>query len=165
MTVTDQDFKNIMSKFPTGVNIVTTIDGNSNFHAVTISSFCSLSLHPHLVLFCLGKEASTHEAFTNGNNFAVNILSMHQFYLAEHFSNANNQDKWENIELLEEGTTKCPLINGVIGFIECKKHKIYDGGDHDIFIGEVINCRILSEAKPLLYYNSNYATFGNRILK
>ncbi|NIP74328.1 MAG: flavin reductase family protein, partial [Gammaproteobacteria bacterium] len=41
---------------------------------LTASAFCSLSLEPPLILFCLGRESSNAAAFEAAQGFAVHIL-------------------------------------------------------------------------------------------
>ena len=52
------------------------------------------------------------------------------------------------------------MLDGIISYVECNKEYIYEGGDHSIFVGRVINLKILSDEKPLLYYKGEYNKIG-----
>jgi flavin reductase (DIM6/NTAB) family NADH-FMN oxidoreductase RutF len=53
------------------------------------------------------------------------------------------------------GLLGLPVLEGVLTAIECRLHSVLPGGDHSIFIGEVINVEI-GEGAPLLYYRRGY---------
>ncbi|MEO8036601.1 MAG: flavin reductase family protein, partial [Acidobacteriota bacterium] len=48
-----------------------------------------------------------------------------------------------------------PLIEGAITQLECRVREQVEGGDHTIFIGEVMDVRA-AEGAPLVYYRSGY---------
>ena len=72
-------FKQVVSKFASGVAIVTTSD-ERGFHGVTVSSFCSLSLDPPLILLCVDNSIQSHDLITSAQTFVVNILSRGQTF-------------------------------------------------------------------------------------
>ncbi|MFX9684593.1 flavin reductase family protein, partial [Acinetobacter baumannii] len=64
MLINTRDFRNALSKFPTGVTIITAYDKNGEKIGVTANSFNSVSMEPPLVLWSIDKNAYTYEAFT-----------------------------------------------------------------------------------------------------
>jgi flavin reductase (DIM6/NTAB) family NADH-FMN oxidoreductase RutF len=48
-----------------------------------------------------------------------------------------------------------PLIDGATCTLECRLHAQLPGGDHTIFIGEVVDSQTTEDA-PLVYYRSAY---------
>jgi flavin reductase (DIM6/NTAB) family NADH-FMN oxidoreductase RutF len=42
--------------------------------------------------------------------------------------------------------------------MECETVKIYEGGDHQIFLGQVQNAEVLQNDHPLLYFRGKYRT-------
>nr|WP_253308092.1 flavin reductase family protein [Rickettsia endosymbiont of Ceutorhynchus assimilis] len=153
-TVKNDEFKNAMSRFPTGVTVITTSYNNELF-GFTANSFTSVSLTPPLVSFCLDEKAFSIGGFSNSDKFAVSILAEDQSDLSKHFSK-HNLDKFLNISYELGQYTACPLINGAICHIECRKVASYKAGNHIIFIGEVINTAIKHNSKPLLYFLKSY---------
>ena len=48
------NFRNVLSKFATGVTVVSTIGTDNNPIGMTVNSFSSVSLDPPLVLWSIG---------------------------------------------------------------------------------------------------------------
>ena len=67
-------FRAGLSRFGSGVTIITTHDEKGQPTGFTASSFTSLSLDPPLVLFCLSRNSNCFQAFAANPSFAVNIL-------------------------------------------------------------------------------------------
>ena len=78
-------FKSVMSKFITGVTIIT-INKNNKYIGKTVNSFASISLNPPLVLFSLGKKSSFVKNYAKSSFFGINILSKKQKRLSIYFS-------------------------------------------------------------------------------
>ena len=70
MSVSSDEFRSILGRFPSGVTVVTTKAGDGSDQGMTVSAFCSLSLEPPLVLVCLAREASMHDALARAETFA-----------------------------------------------------------------------------------------------
>lgn len=154
--VTENQFKDAMCHFATGVTIITT-NYNNELFGFTASSFTSLSLKPPLILFCLHKNAFSIDSFDKSDKFAVSILAENQIDISKHFARSQ-PNKFAKIAYELGSNTACPLIEGAICHIECLKYASYDVGDHVIFIGEVINTDIKNDLKPLLYFHKSYGT-------
>lgn len=58
------------------------------------------------------------------------------------------------------GVSGVPLLEGAIACLECASARALDGGDHTIYLGRVIEGAILSDTKPLLYYQGGYRTIS-----
>ena len=145
-------FKILMSKFATGITVVT-INKNGEYLGKTVNSFASLSLTPPLVLFSLDNKSSSIKSYKQATNIGINILSNKQKKVSEYFSFKNS--KWKNTKnFLSED--KIPMINDCVANISCKKIKIIKQGDHYIFICKINKIFIDNEKKPLIYFNSKY---------
>lgn len=157
MPITTDDFRAALSRFPSGVTIVTTRDSLGKFHGLTVSAFCSVSLEPPLVLICIEKITGSHYAFLETGVFAVNILNAGQQDISEQFA-APIDNKFDNIDYTV-ASLGVPLISGCIGNLECSVKSSCDGGDHTIFVGQV-ESSIINDGDPLVYFRSDYRTFG-----
>jgi len=153
-TVTESQFKDVMSRFPSGITVITTNLDNKLF-GFTASSFTSVSLKPLLILFCLHKNAFSINSFNKSNKFGISILAENQIDISKHFARPNN-DKFAEIAYELGSKTACPLISGAVCHIECRKYASYNAGDHIIFVGEVMNNAIKNDLKPLVYYHKSY---------
>lgn len=151
--VDEAQFKLAMSHFASGVTVVTTdIDGRR--YGMTVASFASLSLRPPLVLVCIEKGTTSHDAFARRGAFAVNILGASQSGLSSRFA-SRVEDRFAGVETAPGTVTGAPLIQGSLVSIECTLRDQLDGGDHTIFVGEVVAITF-DEGEPLVYYRSGY---------
>ena len=145
-------FKKSLSKFATGVTVVT-INKNENYIGKTVNSFSSLSLKPHLILFSLDKKSSSIKEYKNSLNIGINILSKKQVKISKYFS--QKRVKW-NLKNYFIAKNNVPMIQNCIANLNCKKIEIINSGDHIIFICKVLEIMINDTHKPLIYYNSKY---------
>lgn len=147
-------FRQVMSRFASGVTVVTTAH-EARLAGLTVSSFASLSLQPTLVLICIDRRAGSHDVIAAAGQFAVNILSEGQEYLSRRFASDEATKFTEGTFYLSE--RGLPLLHGALAHIECVLHSALPGGDHTIYVGEVMAARCF-EGRPLLYYRSGYHT-------
>ena len=155
MPVTENEFRDALSRFASGVTIVTTCDASGRCHGITVSAFCSVSLDPPLVLICIEKATASHYAFGESGAFIVNILDAHQQDLSEQFA-APAADKFGDREF-EPGIDGIPRLNGALATIECRVSAVHDGGDHTIFVG-LVEHATARDGDPLVYFRSVYGT-------
>ena len=154
------NFKKSMSKFATGVAIVTSVFEKQKI-GITINSFNSVALEPPLILFSLEKKSARYEKFINQQNFTVNILSQSQRNLSELFA-WNKVIDWERIGYRNSDINGCPILEDVTSYFECSLHDIFEGGDHSIIIGKVESSKAF-DLDPLIYHDGAYKKIGARI--
>jgi flavin reductase (DIM6/NTAB) family NADH-FMN oxidoreductase RutF len=154
--VSTEDFKAAMASFAAGVTIVTTLDRSGRPAALTATAFSSLSATPPLCLVCVDKRASAHGPIREQGRFAVNILSAAQAALSSKFA-TRSADKFADVAWQPGPLTGCPIIEGALSRVECELVEVYDGGDHDIFVGRLLSVEV-SDGKPLVYWRGDYAS-------
>lgn len=150
--VEPNEFKRALASFASGVCVVTT-EHQGQWFGITVSAFTSVSLTPPLVLICIEKTVRAHDAIAKGERYAVNILSERQEELSRRFA-SRAENKFEGLET-HLGVLKVPLLEGVLATLECRLRDTLPGGDHTIFIGEVVSVKIF-DGKPLLYFRAAY---------
>ena len=153
--ISPRAFRDTLGRFPTGVTVITTVDGDGKRHGVTIGSFSSLSLTPPLVLFSLDKSANCHPAFLSCERFAVNVLAEDQTELSGIFASKEPERPWDAVPT-RVGATGVPLIEGCCAVIECEREAVYPGGDHDIIVGRVVALDQSAAGRPLLFFGGGY---------
>lgn len=154
MPVSKDEFRIALSRFVSGVTVVTSLGKDNRPAGITVSAFSSVSLEPPLVLACIDKRASLHDYLGEGRHFAVNILAEDQEHLSRRFA-SKDQDRFDD-RGYREGVTGAPLLEGAIAHIECRVVHAYPGGDHTIIVGEV-EAASVAEHKPLAYYRGRYS--------
>jgi flavin reductase len=142
-------FRGSLGRFATGVAIVT-FDGVSKRHGITVNSFTSVSMEPPLVLVSIARTTRAHDELAS-RPFTVNILGAEQRTLAMHFAGKPGQDP-----LWVEGEV-APRLAGVLAFFECRPWAAYDGGDHTLYLGEVVDFNYRS-GDALAFANSSFTT-------
>ena len=159
MVASNDLFKELMRRFAAGVTLVT-FNENEKFGGLTVSSFCSLSIDPPLVLICIDRKIVSHDSLEKADTFGVNICNSEQGKLAWDFANSKI-DKNELIKSLPHTLTELgtPLLDGCLATMECKITQKYNGGDHTIFIGQVEEGECDENAEPLVYYGSGLGEF------
>ncbi len=148
-------FREAMGCYATGVTIITSVGWRKDLIGITANSFSSVSLEPPLVLFSLSRSAYSWRSFLSTHNFAVNILSRTQRALAERFAKAG-EDKWRGVDY-GVWDTGCPILPGALASFECEYRYTHDGGDHVIFVGEVLRMECNTGREPLVFYQGGYA--------
>jgi flavin reductase (DIM6/NTAB) family NADH-FMN oxidoreductase RutF/DNA-binding MarR family transcriptional regulator len=150
-----KDFRRALSQFPTGVTVITTIDGEGNPVGVTASSFNSVSMEPTLVLWSIDKGANSLDTFEKAEYFAVNVLASDQVSTSNNFA-SRGQDKFANAQY-SSGLGNAPILDHYAAQFECKTWAVYEGGDHLILVGEVKKYRSNDNAEPLVFSRGSYA--------
>ena len=147
-------FRGVLGRFPSGVTVVTARDDAGRDHGMTVSSFCSLSLVPPLVLICVEKAASLHDVLGGAAHFAANVLAGDQEPLSRRFAELDD-GRFDGLAVAR-GLTGCALLAGTVASLECAIRDRHPGGDHTIVVGEVIAAEV-RDARPLLYYRGEYS--------
>jgi flavin reductase (DIM6/NTAB) family NADH-FMN oxidoreductase RutF len=134
--------------------VVTTKGEDGSDQGMTVSAFSSLSLDPPLILICIEKSASVHNALTRAKGFVVNILSSKQEQIARRFA-IIDIDRFEGVGFTRS-VDGYAMLEDVLAVIECRRRALHDAGDHTIIVGEVDSSRT-EDGSPLLYYRGGYA--------
>ncbi|MGQ0602611.1 MAG: hydroxymethylglutaryl-CoA lyase [Anaerolineales bacterium] len=121
---------------------------------LTVSSFSSVSLDPPLISVCIDNKLYNRTAIEQSGAFAVNVLDVHQMEYGLVFAGMKPdvEERFEGIEATM-AVTGCPILPGVLSWLDCRVWKTYDGGDHTIFVGEVVATDSSGADTPLLYHN------------
>ena len=154
MTPVDEyRFRSVLSRFASGVTVVTAMGPDGVDHGMTVSAFCSLSLEPPLILVCIDHGTVMHGILEGAKTFTVNVLAAEQEDLARKFSDPDN-DRFEGTSYTR-GANGLALLTGAAAWLECELTQRYEGGDHTIFVGRV-DAADAGDAQPLVYYRGGY---------
>lgn len=145
-------FREAMSRFASGVTVVTARRGEKRV-GLTASSFVGVSLDPPLVLVCVSRALQAHHVIESERAFAVNILGVHQLEVGLRFAGLKPDmaDRFAGLAWTA-GVTGSPLLEGSLASFDCRLHASHEGGDHAIFVGEVVGTVISDSGEPLLYH-------------
>jgi 4-hydroxyphenylacetate 3-hydroxylase, reductase component len=155
MAFNNIEFRNALGNFATGVTVITARDlGDKGYVGITANSFNSVSMDPPLVLWSIGKSARSLPAYEKAGYFAINVLAADQVDISNRFA-TRQADKFNAIDF-RTGVEGLPILNGCAAVFQCQTNMMYEGGDHIIFVGEVLEFE--SVDKPgLVFSKGKYA--------
>lgn len=156
-SVSAADLRQVMSHYLTGVTIVTVMKPDGTPYGLTVNSFSSVSLDPPLILWSLDNKSSQLSLFSNAAGFAVNIMAADQSQLCRRFA-SQEDDRFLGIDWTL-GRCEQPLINNALAHIECHPWQIYNGGDHTIFVGEVISAQHFADRPPAAFFKGQLGQY------
>jgi len=157
-------FRQALSRFATGVTIVTATGPDGLPVGATMSSFNAVSLEPPLVLFSVGHGLRSLAAFRQAPGYAIHVLHSDQAELARRFgrpaAGPDAAEKWDGLSW-RPGHGAAPVLNGALAHFECRPHARHRAGDHDVFIVEVVRQTLHDEdGEPLLFYGGRLFGLG-----
>jgi flavin reductase (DIM6/NTAB) family NADH-FMN oxidoreductase RutF len=150
-------FRHVMGSFATGVTVITALGAEGQVIGLTANAFSALSIEPPLVLVCLDYGSGSYRQIQQHGAFAVNILSDQQADVALDFAR-RGPDKGAATKY-RISDRSLPILEESLAWIECALDREYEGGDHAILIGRVLELHAIDEGShPLLYYRGRMAT-------
>jgi flavin reductase ActVB len=157
MALDVREYRDALSKFPSGVTIVTTVDADGRPWGFTASAFASLSQDPPMVLVCLARSAECHPVFQAAEELAISILRPGHADIARLFA-TRGVDKFGGggFHWLEDGH---PVVSDALAVLRCRKARMVEGGDHSIILGEVWAAET-SDGHPMLYFERDFRSIG-----
>ncbi len=150
------DFRTAMSKFATGVTVVTSIDEQGTPHSMTANSFTSVCLDPPTILVCVAHGTNTYGFVERTGRFGVNILNENQenlgIYFAKRPEDRTGEGEYEFT--MEDGDV--PFLNGSMVSFACEVVGSHVYGDHTVYMGEVKAVRQEEDGEPLMFFKSRW---------
>ncbi len=146
-----RELRNCFGQFATGVTVITWNDDQGKRSGITVNSFTSVSLDPALVLVSIAKNAKACEALKN-RPFVINVLAESQEKYAWQFAGRPDENlivEWE------EDSKESPRLKNALASIECIPWAEYDGGDHVLYVGKVVDFSY-SDADSLLFFRGKF---------
>jgi flavin reductase (DIM6/NTAB) family NADH-FMN oxidoreductase RutF len=145
--------RSVCGLFVTGVTVITSGAGGRSAGA-TVNSFTSVSLAPPLVLFCLHKESRLRLVVEESGMFVVNFLAGQQVRLAWTFSKRDSAAIQDVAHHRSEAGM--PILTEALAFLACRLVNEFEGGDHTIFVGEVVELGAPRENhEPLIFFRGS----------
>src|SRR5262245_34973827 len=137
MALQENAYKAVLSRFASGVTIVTTSHDGKPF-GLTVSAFSSVSAAPPRVLVCLANDSDTKPLVERSGHFAVHILGLDQLVLGPRFAKLEPEvtDPFIGLSYREE-RTGAPILDDCLAWLDCRLESSLPVGDHTVFVGAV----------------------------
>jgi len=157
VTIDSLLFRRVLGHFATGVTILTTRAPDGSIHGMTANAITSVSLDPPLVLACVDRRGRTHGYIAESRIFALSMLGEDQHPLSERFARRSPADGelWAEVPY-RTAVTGAPILAEAIAYVDCRLFATYPGGDHSIFVGEVLDLGVLTGRPPLIFFRGRY---------
>jgi flavin reductase (DIM6/NTAB) family NADH-FMN oxidoreductase RutF len=149
--------RRIMACFATGVTVLTARAAGQDC-AMTANAVTSLSLEPPLVLVAVDKRAQMHGCVGSGGAFALSILAEGQEELSTRFARSGPKELGDL--RVKRSATGAAILADALAWVDCRLHDTLEGGDHTIFVGEIV-AGDLRDGRPLLFYRGRYGRLAD----
>ncbi|MDP2315812.1 MAG: flavin reductase family protein [Pseudomonadota bacterium] len=159
MPVDAKAFKDALSRFASGVTVVTAEDTAGaaagavpEVVGITVSAFISVSIEPPLILVSIDKRAKSNEAIARAGRFAVSVLAAGQEAVSNYYAGWRQPDQVVELARPDMGT---PVVAGALAWIDCSVYQAVEAGDHTLYLGRVEGLTT-RDGEPLIYFRSRY---------
>ncbi|MEO6604971.1 MAG: flavin reductase family protein [Aeromicrobium sp.] len=150
-----RQYRDVLGQYASGVTVITTIQGGKPV-GMTCQSFTSVSLDPPLVAFLPQKTSRAFAAIRQTRRFCVNMLAADQAEVSNVFA-SRAEDKFTDIKWTTTASGS-PLLEGIVGYVDCTVQDVHEAGDHYLVIGKVEELGQGAEDRPLLFHQGRYRT-------
>ncbi len=147
----------MMARFATGVTVVAARHGPL-LAGMTANAIASISIDPPLMMASINRSSETHAAILGSHSFGISVLSAEQRELADCFAQPTTAAKLRRFcdAAWHEAETGSPILDDAIAYFDCRLVDRHPGGDHTIFIGEIVAAGFEEGVQPLIWYGSRY---------
>ena len=136
-----------------GLYIVSSIKGNKLNGQIANTVF-QVTAEPPTIAVSINKQNLTHQFIQESKVFTVSILSKDtpmKFIGGFGFKSGRELDKFKNVNY-KVGVTGAPIIlENIMGYLETEVIDSLNVGTHTIFIGKVVNAKIIKNDEPMTY--------------
>jgi flavin reductase (DIM6/NTAB) family NADH-FMN oxidoreductase RutF len=109
------------------------------------------------VLVCVDKSTHTYGIMERGRAFTVNVLHAGQEDVSRLFATkAPPEPGTLRGRPFRIGQTGAPILEDSLAYLECRVTQILEGGDHSIFLGEVMSQSADPKREPLIFFRGRY---------
>jgi len=156
MTVSFDNFRDVLRHFPSGVTIVT-IQSGGEHHGLTVSAFASLSSTPPLIMVAIDRKNRTEQLLQDPEaTFAVNVLAANQREISNRFAWVKDEDRFA-LGNWTTAQTGAPILTDALAWLDCTIYARHDAGTHTIYVGEIKASAVpRPDEAPLVYWNRDY---------
>ena len=176
LPLTDESFREVASRYATGVVVVTTTADGFD-HAMTATSFTTVSLDPMLALVCVEQDTRFHDALCAdpsaiGQRWGISMLAADAVATASWFATKGRPlhgqfDRYPHHRGAETGVV---LLSDSLATMELQTTTATAAGDHTIVVGEVLSLAVSEELVdrtpaddegwPLTYWARRYRSLS-----
>jgi len=148
------NFRQAMRSYIYSVSVMSNVDSDGDFSAITVSSVTSVSLDPPSLLVCINKSAGIHNTIKEGSSFCINLLNKNQEYISNLCSSFQTEGKRFNDQ--DWDLKNIPFLKSAQANIFCTVDKLISYHTHTIVIGHVTDSFSNQDINTLTYVDGTY---------
>jgi flavin reductase (DIM6/NTAB) family NADH-FMN oxidoreductase RutF len=141
--------KHTLRMVPYGLYVLTarTKDG---VNAATVSWLSQASFDPPRIVVALRKESGIWYRVQEAGQFVVNVLGTGQKALGSAFLRHTEPEGGTlGGAPFHDGATGAPVLDEVPAYLECRVVETLDGGDHTLFLSDILDAGVQNDLAPL----------------
>ncbi len=161
MTETTRDrIVPILGRVPSGIFILTARHGEQET-GMLASWVMQSGFDPPTVTVAVKKGRYVADWLKAGTPFALNVVAEEGKSLLAHFGRGFEPDKqaFEGLPVERAAEDVPVLADETIGYLICRPGEHLESGDHHIFLAEVIDGQLTSDAAPMLHVRKSGAHY------
>lgn len=145
-----------MRRLAASVCVITAVDSSGQRHAMTATAVTSVSDDPASLLVCVNRNAGLYDILTQGDRFAVNVLSAHQADISVRCATGDSGEA--RFALGHWGDNAgLPWLREAQAVFFCHTARQLTHGTHLVAIGDIDKVLVADGAiDPLLYADGHY---------
>ncbi len=154
--ISNELFCETMRQLASGVAVIT-VENEGHLHAMTATSFTSVSAEPPLALVCIKRGSDTDQLIAKAQRIGVSLLSRSQQDISNRYAwKTPDRDRFDDLD-----TRRCPggalVFNDCAAIMEAVVTESHETGDHTLYIVQIEHAAVNDHQVPLLYWKGSYA--------
>ena len=142
-----------LGRVASGLFVITAKCGDKE-DAVLASWVNQCSFEPPAVTIALGTVRPARLLVEGSNAFIVNVLGKETNGLLKHFSKPPEEDIFKGIKT-RKGLQGIRILSDAVSYLECEVVNSVFSGDHVLYIGEIVNGKLLKGGDPYIHVRTN----------
>lgn len=146
--------QNALRKVNYGVYIVSSKKNDGSFNGQIANTVFQVTSAPAQIAVCINTQNYTHEFISESGVFSVSVLSKEApmtFIGQFGFKSGRNVNKFENVKQIVGASGAPVVVDNSVAWLDAKVVSKLNVGTHTLFIGEIVDGRVLGEAEPMTY--------------
>ncbi|MBT2383352.1 flavin reductase family protein [Streptomyces sp. ISL-11] len=159
--VSRDDFREVMTRFPACVTVVTAYDEDGPA-GCTATAVVSLTDRPPSMAVSLNSGSGTLRRIVAAGTFAVNVLPAHLGHLVEQFATAGAAHRFDGVDFGPRHGA--PVLAEAVASVVCDVTHTVPLLDHTLLVGAVVSAGATDDGEPLvLYRRAGHRLGGHRL--
>lgn len=140
-----------LGRIPSGLFVLTASHGDAET-GMLASWVQQCSFDPPQISVALRRDRAITHWLHEEALFLVNILDVSQADMLIHFGRGFGLEEpaFEGLEI-DRSATGLPILREALAALECRVAGRFPAGDHDLFLGRVLDGQVFGEGQPMVH--------------